>query len=178
MHLARIRCRYVSSYARGLRFEQVCVRVLSALPFFSLEHSGSSGDRGIDFFGVVRSGAVQLRCCGQCKYEQQKPSAAHIRSLESALSRYIATRNGGGEGVGFFVSNKPPTRDAATAHRNSALPIVVVMIQPDENDGTINGGVIQRFELNASARAILPFLRIGRRFDRGRQKLVILAKTE
>ena len=59
----------LNTYEKGLKFEQLCKKLLETMSY-KVEHSGKSGDRGVDLKAIDRDPIKGLTLIVQCKHQE------------------------------------------------------------------------------------------------------------
>jgi hypothetical protein len=146
-----------SAYLRGLKYEYDVLKFLKRFGF-SLERTGRSGDRGVDFRGVWRLPDLTVPVVGQCKNEKKPVSSRYIREFIGTL--HDEKQNA----VGVFVSNSHFSKEC----RLTAAVEVPLLFCQLENDKLV------WIYLNVAAQKRIPNLTITAQNDTSGQKAIYL----
>ena len=186
-----LRLQWSNNHHKGTAFELLSVLLLSSLPTFplTLHRRGGRSDLGVDFFGshtTPHPPHLTHRIIGQCKMEQAIMGPHHLRALEGTVTQYTRRgrdagaeeASGAAEGstIGIIVGAQPYSREAEAQWRRSALPLILVTIDPVAALHIATAAAqhsahttdlaplllpcLRRFSLNPTASTLLPHTRI------------------
>jgi restriction system protein len=106
----------LNTHDKGLKFEQYCHRLLEAMGW-EVEHSGQSGDRGVDLRAVRQDPISSQTLVVQCKHQESVSADVVIQTLG------MVSASNANQGV--VITTGSFTADAKKfAEENSAVDII------------------------------------------------------
>ncbi|KAK9324254.1 hypothetical protein V1517DRAFT_64563 [Lipomyces orientalis] len=142
-----------TTYFVGTVYEYVVLESLTRSARMRLEHSGGTGDNGVDLRGTMSTyeSEKKIPVIIQCKYEQKKPGARFFRELEGSLV------NASPETLAVLAAPLPATAAGKRILTSSDKAMAFCLVL-----GYEEGGVMTQMIWNSAAEKLLGGLRIAR----------------
>ncbi|KAK9386863.1 hypothetical protein V1515DRAFT_603181 [Lipomyces mesembrius] len=141
-----------TTYYVGTVYEYVVLDSLTKSARMNLEHSGGTGDNGVDLRGTMSTYKFEKKIpvVVQCKYEQKKPGARLFRELEGSLV------NANPDTLAVLAAPLPATSAGKRVLASSDKAIAFCLIL-----GYEEGGVATQMIWNSTADKLLRGLRVA-----------------
>ncbi|KAK9371316.1 hypothetical protein V1509DRAFT_614296 [Lipomyces kononenkoae] len=145
-----------TTYYVGTIYEYVVLDSLTKNARMSLEHSGGTGDNGVDLRGTMSTYKFQesVPVVVQCKYEQKKPGAGLFRELEGTLV------NANPNTLAVLAAPLPATPAGKRVLASSEKAIAFCQIL-----GYEDGGIMSQMIWNNTADKLLRGLRVTQIYE-------------
>lgn len=103
---------------KGVKFEKLCLKLLEKMGYGTSEHTGGSGDHGID--GIMYEDKLQLYKIGvQCKCQQKSISSKEISHFKTGLEQENIDK-------GIFITTSDFTKDAKETLNKTNNNIILI----------------------------------------------------